>query len=271
MLAFGPRIWYIIHPFPAIDQERLMKNVLITGASSGIGYALALELAVRGCRLFLLARRKEQLEMLVKEIDQPSVDHQVHICDVSDLLHIRKVSAKIQQTAHIDTLILNAGVAGGGFDPLNMETEKIARLFQINFFGSIAFIQEFIPQMVANGSGIVAVTSSLAGYRGMPKSAPYSSSKAALNTFMSSLRIDLLDTGIQVTVISPGFVKTPLTDKNDFYMPFMISAQKAAKIIAEGLESRKNEIHFPKRLSWPAKIARWIPESIWIRLMKDRR
>ncbi len=248
-----------------------MNNVLITGASSGIGYALALELANRGCRLFLLARRKDRLDTLLKEIDQPTIDHQAHICDISDFLQVRKVSANIQHSAHIDTLILNAGVSGGGFDPLNMDTEKISSLFQINFFGSIAFLQEFIPRMVSNGSGLIAVTSSLAGYRGMPKSAPYSSSKAALNTFMSSLRIDLLDTGIQVTVISPGFVKTPLTDKNDFYMPFMISAQKAAKIIADGLQARKNEIHFPKRLSWPAKIARWLPESIWIRMMKDRR
>jgi short-subunit dehydrogenase len=248
-----------------------MNNVLITGASSGIGYALALELASRGCRLFLLARRKDHLDMLINEIDQPEIDHQAHICDVSDLLQVRQVSAKIRQSAHIDTLILNAGVAGRRFDMLNIDTENISNLFGVNFFGAIAFIQEFLPEMAAKGSGLIAVTSSLAGYRGMPKAAPYSSSKAALNTFMSSLRIDLLDTGIHVTVISPGFIKTPLTDKNDFYMPFMISAQKAAKIIADGLGTRKIEIHFPKRLSWPAKISRLLPENIWIRLMKDRR
>ena len=202
------------------------KTILITGASTGIGKELAVQLAEKNNRLVLIARRENLLEDIIASLPEHPKGHLYFACDVSDLKSVQKICTNlIKQKIIFDVLILNAGI-GGGFDVSNIDIEKFHKIFNINFFGSIHFLKYLLPPMIEGKTGLVSAVSSLAGYRGMPKSAPYSTSKAALSTLMESLRIDLWKTGLKVSQISPGFVKTPMTDLNDYYMPFMIPVEK---------------------------------------------
>jgi short-subunit dehydrogenase len=169
-----------------------------------------------------------------------------------------------------DVLILNAGISER-FNVRNFDLHTIQRQFDVNFFGVLYFLNLFLPDFIERRRGIIAATSSLAGYRGMPEAAPYAASKSALSVFMESLRIDLWNVSIQVTTISPGFVESAMTDQNEFYMPFMLSADKAARRIIRGLEAGKAEIHFPYRLSLVAKGSRLLPHKLYAWLMQRAR
>lgn len=244
------------------------KNILISGASSGIGQELAKQLAAKGNRLFLMARRQDLLHDLVQQLAPHAQGHRYYLCDVSHRSQVQEVCRRIlDETSELDLLILNAGV-GGGFDSLHMDVDNMRYQFDVNFWGVVYPLANLLPGMAARRTGQVAVMSSLAGYRGLPRSAPYSASKAALRNLTESLRIDLQQAGITFSLISPGFVKTPMTDLNDFYMPFMMTVDKAGRIIIRGLEKQKTEIHFPYRLSLLVKAARWLPDRWYARLFK---
>jgi short-subunit dehydrogenase len=245
------------------------KIILITGASSGIGYELAKQLAPCN-RLVLIARRKEMLETLVASVPAPLAPHSVFQCDVGDPEQVRKVCEQLNRAQiPVEVAILNAGLSRK-FKYNNLLLEDITTIFSVNFFGVVHFIEQLLPQMLRQNRGIIAATGSLAGYRGMPAAAPYSASKAALATFLESLRIDLVKTGIQVSLISPGFVRTPMISQNRFTMPFVLPVEKAAKIIIRGLEKEKTEIHFPYALSLPAKFAKLFPNRFYAWLMHGR-
>jgi len=246
------------------------KTVLITGASTGIGRAVALELARRDCRLILIARRKELLQDLVGEMGGGN-RHLIFGCDVSEQRQVEKVCLQLKKDNLVpDVLFLNAGV-GGGYHPLQMDLDDIRNQFAVNFWHPLYFIDQLLPAMTGRKSGILAVTGTLAAYRGMPRSAPYSSSKAAIARFVESLRVDLWGSGLQVTLISPGFVRTPMTDRNHYPMPFMISAERAARIIISGLERGSAEIRFPLPMVMIVRFARLLPDKCWARLMHSRR
>ncbi len=247
------------------------SNVMITGASSGIGRELARQLAARGCRLTLVARREEFLRQLCNELNTEWLQHHYFVCDVAEQDQVQKVCAKIIASGTaIDVLILNAGV-GGGFDARNIDIENFQRQFAVNFWGTVYFLRNLLPGMIDRGKGIIAAVSSLASYRGMPRSAPYSTSKAALDRLIDSLRVDLWNSGLQFTLISPGFVETPMTAKNQFPMPFMIPVEKAARIIINGLERGKTQIRFPKPMVALSIIGRWLPDRWWAFLMHNRK
>lgn len=247
------------------------KTVLITGASSGIGAELARQLAEKNNRLILIARRQQLLEQLIQQIEPHPQDHLSFQCDVTDVDQVQDVCEwLINSQINVDVLILNSGV-GGGFDILNIDLETFRRQVDVNFFGAVYFVKYLAPEMVKRKTGIIAVNGSLAGYRGMPNAAPYSASKGALMNFIDSIRIDLRQYKIQCTLISPGFVKTPLTDKNDFFMPFMMSVEKASRIIIRGLERGKTEIRFPWLFSTIAKLSRMIPNRLYAWMMQSSR
>jgi short-subunit dehydrogenase len=247
------------------------KTILITGASSGIGAELAQHLADKNNRLILVARRANVLEELVRNLKPHPQDHLFFQCDVSDAGQVQDVCEWIiNAPITIDVLFLNAGV-GGGFDVHDINLETFRKQIEINFFGAVYFVKYFAPEMIKQKSGIIAVNGSLAGYRGVPNAAAYSASKGALMNFIDSLRIDLRKYNIQCTLISPGFVKTPLTDKNDYVMPFMMSVEKATRIIIRGLERGKTEIRFPWLFSSIAKIGRLLPNNFYAYMMQDSR
>ncbi|MBN1466730.1 SDR family NAD(P)-dependent oxidoreductase [candidate division KSB1 bacterium] len=247
------------------------KTILITGASSGIGCELARQLAHESNRLILIARRDDLLRQLASTIPAHPHDHITFQCDVSDADQVKDICDwLISAGIDIDALILNAGV-NSGFNIRAIDLATFQQQMQVNFFGAVSFVAHLVPQMIDRQSGIIAVTGSLAGYRGVPGAAAYSSSKGALMNFIDSIRIDLQKNNIQCTLISPGFVKTPMTDKNDFIMPFMIPVEKAATIIIRGLERRKTEIRFPWRMSTAARLGRRLPDALYARIMQNGR
>jgi short-subunit dehydrogenase len=158
----------------------------------------------------------------------------------------------------VDVLVANAG----SHVPTNLEqfdAREYDSLMMLNYSGALYCIEAVLPSMLERKSGHIVAVSSVAGYRGLPRAAAYGASKAALTHFIESIRFDLVKHGIAATVVSPGFVKTPLTDKNDFEMPFLIEAGKAAKIMLRGIERRKMEVHFPWQFTLIMKLLRIIP------------
>jgi short-subunit dehydrogenase len=240
---------------------------VITGASSGIGWALAKALAAEGCRVGLIARRQEQLAALAQEIQQTGGVAAFSPADVSErqptLDAIHDVAAKL---GPVDLLIANAGVGAPTLlDPVNVH--DVEKMFRVNVFGTVYAIEAVLPVMLQRGRGHLAAVSSLASYKGLPGESGYSASKAAVNTYMEGLRIQLRHRGIAVTTICPGFVKTPMTAVNDFKMPFLLEADVAARRIVRALKRRKKVFNFPWQMSLVMKLTTWMPDWVMARTM----
>lgn len=241
---------------------------VITGASSGIGWALAKALAVEGCKVGLVARRRGRLEQLASEITQTGGTVATAAADVGDRdrvgAAIKELSARL---GSVDLLIANAGVgAPTAVDPLNVG--DIETQLRVNTLGVIYAIEAVLPDMLARGRGHLAAVSSLAAYVGLPGEAGYCASKAAVNVFLDGLRIQLRGRGIAVTTICPGFVKTPMTAVNEFRMPFVMEADEAARRIVRALHRRKRVYDFPWQTAWLMKVTRWIPDWLMARVMR---
>jgi len=247
------------------------KTILITGASSGIGAELARQLACRGCRLLLTARRGELLEELVAGLPGGEERHRAFSSDLARPEEIETLCQVIRgDHAQLDGMILNAGV-GGGFNAAAIDLTRARYQFEVNFWGAVGIIARLLPLLLERRKGFIAVTSSLAGYRGMPASAAYSASKAALTRFIESMRIDCQGSGVHFAVISPGFVRTPMTERGDGLRPFMISAPRAAAIIIRGLEKSRYEIRFPWTMNLLARFGFMLPEGLYIKLLAEKR
>lgn len=240
---------------------------VVTGASSGIGRELAKVLAAKGCKVGLLARRREQLEQLAKEIEQAGGTVAVSPADVADraqtLEAIHSLSAKL---GPVDLLVANAGVGAPTLvDPINIS--DIEKMFRVNLLGVIYSIEAVLPEMLKRGVGHLAAVSSMASYKGLPGESGYCASKAAVNVYMEGLRIQLRDRGIAVTTICPGFVKTPMTAVNEFKMPFLLEADDAARRIVRALQRKVKVYNFPKRMSVLMKLTALLPDWIIARAM----
>lgn len=247
-----------------MNQSRGWR-VWLSGASSGIGEALARELALGDCRLALFARREERLRSLAQELRAARQDLEVIVQagDVRDAARVREAVAEAEaRFGGIDVLILNAGT-GDTMTPEEFDPGLIDRIMDINFMGAIHGIAAALPGMLRRESGTIVGVSSIAGTRGLPGSGPYCASKAAFTTFLESLRLDLRGTGVRVVTVSPGFIKTPLTDRNRYRMPFLQPADRSARIIVKGIARGKREIHFPKRLTIPVKLLRCVPGQVY--------
>ncbi len=219
-----------------------MKAWLV-GASSGIGEALAEELLRRGHTLALTARRTELLEQVARgrALVKPG--------DVTDRARMHVIVGELEEEwGAIDVAVLGAGT----YEPVTpdaFDAERFREHLEVNFMGIVHCIEALLPGMRARRAGRIAVVSSVTGYAALPRAEAYGATKAALISMCDSLRADLADDGVRVTVIAPGFVRTPLTEQNDFEMPFLIEADEAARIIAHGLEAGKDEIAFPFRMA----------------------
>jgi NAD(P)-dependent dehydrogenase (short-subunit alcohol dehydrogenase family) len=237
--------------------------VWITGASSGIGEALVKPLVARGARVAISARRGDLLEERARAWRQSGADVRAFPLDVLDKEANRLVVQQvIDAFGGIDMAVLNAG---------NHVTPK-ARPFDaqqyvdnmsLNFFGMLYGIEAVLPGMLARGRGHIAGISSLAGVRPLPAAGAYGASKAAASHMLDAIRFDLAPRGILVTNVTPGFVRTPLTNRNKYRMPFLMEVDRAAEILADGLERGKREIHFPKPLSWTIKTLRVLPYPLY--------
>jgi NADP-dependent 3-hydroxy acid dehydrogenase YdfG len=236
-----------------------MTVVLVTGASSGIGRALCVELAGKGLKVYAAARREAALRSLADEV--PGIT--AMRLDVSDcegtVAALRKLDAEV---GGLDMIVANAGASPGVDDPPDA-WETLREPCHTNFCGAIATLTAVLPQMVERKRGHLVGVSSLASVGALPKAVAYSSPKAGLSMALACLRADLRGTGVAVTTIRPGFVATPAVASAKHLLPQLISVEKAAKIIANKLLRRPNYIDFPQPFAWAARLFGWLPE--WLR------
>lgn len=255
------------------------KLIWITGASSGIGETLAEECARRGARVALSARRPEALSLLVDRINSslPSGSApraRAYPVDVASTDSVRTAVAAIEaEMGPIDIMIANAGI-NQYVSLSSFSADAFLTVMNTNYGGLLRCIEAVLPNMRARGHGRIAGVASLAGFRGLPTSGAYGSSKSAMIHFLESIRFQLEPVGIGVTIINPGFVKTPMTDTNDFKMPFLMTRENAAICIANGLERGAKEISFPWFFSRVMKTMRvlpfplyeWMTKVVWARM-----
>jgi short-subunit dehydrogenase len=224
-------------------------RIWITGASTGIGAATARELAARGHKLFLTARSADKLAEL-PGVPKPG--------DVTDREAMRRIAEEI---APLDIAMLNAGT----YWPVTPDTFR-AEIFrshlEVNVMGTVHCIESVLPDMLQRCAGRIAVVASVTGFAALPRAEAYGATKAFLISMCDSLRADLDGSGVTVTVINPGYVRTPLTDQNDFEMPFLMESEDAARIIADGLERGKPEISFPLRMGLAMKLLGSAPGAV---------
>ena len=238
------------------------KVVMITGASSGIGRELAVELARRGAKVGLLARRAAALDEVVAEIEAVGSRAIALPADVQDANSITEAVAKIEATlGPIDVMVANAGIAPTK-DSSKLGGDEVAEVIKINVIGAANCATAVVPEMLKRGQGQLVVISSLAAYRGLPKSAAYCASKAAVSAFFESLRLDLEPKGIAVTIIHPGFIKTAITAGRQAQLPFLMELDDAVKKIARAIEQRKKTYSFPWQLATIVRAGMIMP--IWM-------
>lgn len=233
------------------------KVVLITGASSGIGRELAIQLSKMNVKLAFVARRKNLLDDLVNE-------NTIAIkCDVSKKDEVESAYKQIiDKFGRIDIAILNAGYSVR-MKVEDYNSEYAEQIFRANIFGIIYWVEQLIPDMMKRKEGMIVGVSSLADSKGYSKSGFYSASKAAATIYLEGLSSDLRKYNIKVLTVRPGFVKTPMTDKNEFDMPFIMSPEKAVKIIINGIEKEKRMIQFPWQLVLATRLSKLIPSGFF--------
>lgn len=231
-----------------------MKNILITGASSGIGKALALQYSKEGNTVFAGGRDRNKLQSAFK--DNPLVKH--FICDLTCLNEIKSASRNLP---NLDVIILNAGDCEYVDDPINFDGELFARVINNNLISVGYCLQVLLKHLKTNGN--LAFTSSSASFLPLTRTQAYGASKAGMSYLAKSLSIDLKPHNINVSLINPGFVQTPLTDKNTFNMPGIISSDLAAKNIINGINKNKLQINTPFLFTLIMKTFSLLPFSLW--------
>ncbi len=250
-------------PYRARPQDGI---AWVTGASSGIGRAVALELARRGWTVAVTARREPELAALVNEIRAPGRIVPAP-ADVTDADAVAAAVARVEaEHGPVVLAFLNAGV----YVPVDGVTIDVAvyrRTFDVNVMGTVNALAALLPRMAARGHGQIGINASVAGYGGLPKAAAYGASKAALINMAQALSFDANPAGVTIQVINPGFVETPATAVNDFKMPFLLSTDEAARRVVEGFLRAGFEITFPKRFAYILKALNLLPYGLYLALV----
>ena len=240
------------------------KTIWITGGSTGIGKALAIKFATEGWNVAISARR----ENLLKEISDDNDNIHGFPLDVTDKSKCKEVFSQIKNKfQNIDICFFSTGTWNPKKEK-NIDVEQIEDVFKVNFFGTLNSIKAVEEYFKNKNEGIITIVSSIAGYRGLPNSTGYGPSKSALNNLAASLYFDFKRFNVRVCLVSPGFIKTPMTDKNDFKMPFLKTTEYAAEKIYDGLINKNIfEIHFPKSLTLILKFLSFLPNKIYFGLI----
>ncbi len=235
----------------------------LTGASSGLGRALALRLARDGRHVVASARRREELDKLAAEAKQAGGRIDPMPLDVTDRQAASAAVTEIEKTAGpIGLAVLNAGTHVSQL-ARDFDVDKVRRLVELNLMGSVHCLQPVMARMIERRRGHIAIVSSLAGYAGLPTSAAYGATKAGLINMAEALRPELDAMGVKLQVVNPGFVRTPLTDQNPFPMPFLMEVEDAAEAFYRGLQSERFEIVFPRRFAYLMKLLRLLPYPLF--------
>lgn len=245
------------------------KVVLVTGASSGIGRALAVELGKRGARVGLTARRAEELLKVAGEVERAGGRALALPADVRSAEEMKGVAGRVRESwGGVDVLVANAGMSTTTFGA-ELDAAEAGDVISINVIGVVNSVAAVLPEMVARRRGHLVAISSLASYRGLPKSGAYSASKAAVSTFFESLRVDLRRSGIDVTVIHPGFIRTPMTANRKRKLPFLLEPEDAACRILRAVERRARTYAFPWQLAGLVRIMKHLPNALYDRLASN--
>ncbi len=237
------------------------KNIWIIGASSGIGAALASVLSERGVHLILSARSEDKLRKVSENLNSETI---LLPLDITSVEEIKLALGKLEK---LDAVIfLAATYQPGSFQSNSLEQSQ--SIVDVNFKGMLNVVHVVLPRLQKQGKGQLVLCGSVAGYRGLPNAQPYSATKAAIINFAESLYTENKRTGVDIKLISPGFVRTPMTDKNDFTMPMIIEPAQAAEAIANGLTRPGFEIHFPKRFTFFMKLLALLPYPLYFAISR---
>lgn len=243
------------------------KVILLTGASSGIGEGLALALSKKGATLGLVARRENELRDLAERCEQAGGTARAFPCDVTDASAIQRAAEDLRsEFGHIDILIANAGIGGNNTETRALQPDAVKKVIDINLLGAVNSIHAVLPDMLKRGSGHLVAVSSLAGIRGLPKSAAYSASKAGMTALFESVRLDVQHKGVDVTIIHPGFIKTPLTAGRHNKMPFLMELNDAIPLFIRAIEKKKKFAAFPWQLAGIVRLGKVFPTWIYDRV-----
>lgn len=248
-------------------MERENPVVVVSGASSGIGQALAARYAERGAALGLIARRETELRQLAAQLGVP---HRIYAVDVRNAADLT-AAAEDFMSCHgcPDIVIASAGVSVGTLGAYAEDISVFQDILDINVLGTARTFQPFIASMQKKGRGKLVGIASVAGYRGLPGAGAYSASKAALISYLESLRVELGRTGISVTTICPGYVATPMTARNPYPMPFLMNADAAARKIISAIERGKTHAVIPWQMAIVARLLRLAPDLLYDRLFAN--
>jgi len=240
------------------------KTIWITGGSTGIGKALAIKFASKGWNVAVSARRTE----LLNELSNIYENISAFPLDVTDKKKCTEVFDEIKNKfENIDICFFSTGTWNPKKEK-DIDIEQIEEVFRVNFFGTLNSIKAVEQYFKDKKSGIITIVSSIAGYRGLPNSTGYGPSKSALNNLTESLYFDFKRSNVRICLVSPGFIKTPMTDKNNFKMPFLKTPEYAADQIYDGLLNKNVfEIHFPKILTIILKLFSFLPSKIYFSLV----
>ena len=240
------------------------KTIWITGGSTGIGKALAIKFASNGWNVAISARR----ENLLQEISDNNENIFSYPLDVTNKSQCKEVFNKIKSKfQNVDICFFSTGTWNPKKEK-DIDVEQIEDVFKVNFFGTLNSIKAVEEYFKNKQDGIITIVSSIAGYRGLPNSTGYGPSKSALNNLAESLYFDFKRSNVRICLVSPGFIKTPMTDKNDFKMPFLKTTEYAANKIYDGLINKNNfEIHFPKSLTLILKLFSFLPSKLYFGLI----
>ncbi len=236
------------------------RTALITGASSGLGRGLSAWFAERGVKVYGAARRVKEIEQLARDAKGEIVPVEMDVADTNRA--IDRIARIDQECGGLDLVIANAGV-GHETNPFKLDWAKTEQIISVNVMGAAATLTAVLPRMIERGRGHLVGISSLAAFRGLPRHAGYSASKAFLSTFLEGLRVDLQTTPIKVTIIHPGFVRTPINQKNWDRLPFLVELDEAVERMGEAIVRAEREYSFPWQVSTAVRVARWMPDGLW--------
>jgi short-subunit dehydrogenase len=251
-------------PSPAAAKP---SSVFITGASSGIGQALARHYAAQGSALGLVARRRAELHRLATELGTAA---RIYACDVRDVPSMRAAANDfVALYGCPDIVIANAGISRGTLTEEPADTRPFEEIIGVNLVGMMTTFQPFVALMKAARRGKLVGIASVAGYRGLPGAAAYSASKAAAIAYLEALRVELKPSGVRVITICPGYIATPMTNGNPYPMPFLLSAEAAAAKIGRIIERGASYAVIPWQMAIAARILRAVPNWLFDRVLMD--
>jgi short-subunit dehydrogenase len=248
------------------------KVVFITGASSGIGEALAVAMASRGAKIGLFARREAELIRIADECRKAGGEAVSLPGDVADPKAVVSAAEKLREAfGEVDMLVANAGIGGTDDATRTLTPAAVKKVIDVNLIGAVNAVHAVLPSMLVRGTGHLVAISSLAGFRGLPRSAAYCASKAGMTAYFESIRLDVQQRGVDVTIIQPGFIKTPLTSGREAQMPYIMELEDSVPYFLNAIEKRKKFAAFPWQLATLVRSARIFPAWLYDRIASRAR